>query len=336
MIQSLGTNFVNTSAAEKITEDLAKGKNLILAIMQQLIGKLKIFNSTFHWNVTVSQKCFRRINALGCEYNSVEHASWAGTEQWQANKCRSIIVYERIEWFPVTNVESSHFTLCWQTERRQLWQRASWSLHRIIRPECGHYTSDFRSWTESSEKRLFPLGSRYQANDKRSVDIGETLSVWCMGLHISFCLTNVLTVGSYVPCQRFSFSHRKNYQISQSNRVHQYLRTSFSICFSGMPTVIYRVRTRQPVGQMKNCCNGWTVTHPIKKGEWRKRNWKPEIIGQTFIHRLELVSGALQKYRTIVRQKSIAQYDPVYPIISNFLEKFYRTIASWNGLECRD
>lgn len=39
MIQSLGTNFVNTSAAEKITDDLKKGKNLILAIMQQLIGK---------------------------------------------------------------------------------------------------------------------------------------------------------------------------------------------------------------------------------------------------------------------------------------------------------
>ncbi len=42
MIQSLGTNFVNTSSAEKITDDLKKGKNLILAIMQQLIGK---FNS---------------------------------------------------------------------------------------------------------------------------------------------------------------------------------------------------------------------------------------------------------------------------------------------------
>lgn len=40
MIQSLGTNFVNTSAAEKITDDLKKGKNLILAIMQQLIGRI--------------------------------------------------------------------------------------------------------------------------------------------------------------------------------------------------------------------------------------------------------------------------------------------------------
>lgn len=47
-----------------------------------------------------------------------------------------------------------------------------------------------------------------------------------------------------------------------------------------------------------------------------------------FCYRLELVSGALQKYRTIVRQKSIAQYDPVYPVISTFLEKFYRSIKS--------
>lgn len=37
--------------------------------------------------------------------------------------------------------------------------------------------------------------------------------------------------------------------------------------------------------------------------------------------RLELISGALQKYRTIIRKKNITQYDPVYPLISGMLEK---------------
>lgn len=37
--------------------------------------------------------------------------------------------------------------------------------------------------------------------------------------------------------------------------------------------------------------------------------------------RLELVTGALQKYRTIVRQRNVVQYDSIYPYISNFLEK---------------
>lgn len=44
-------------------------------------------------------------------------------------------------------------------------------------------------------------------------------------------------------------------------------------------------------------------------------------------YRLELVTGALQKYRNIIRQKSIVQYDPVYPYISNYLEKAYKNIA---------
>lgn len=36
--------------------------------------------------------------------------------------------------------------------------------------------------------------------------------------------------------------------------------------------------------------------------------------------RLELITGALQKYRTIVRKKNLTQYDPVYPLISTMLE----------------
>lgn len=37
--------------------------------------------------------------------------------------------------------------------------------------------------------------------------------------------------------------------------------------------------------------------------------------------KLELISGALQKYRTIIRKKNMTQYDPVYPLISSMLEK---------------
>lgn len=36
--------------------------------------------------------------------------------------------------------------------------------------------------------------------------------------------------------------------------------------------------------------------------------------------RLDLVAGALQKYETLVRNKGSTTYDPVYPIMSQFLE----------------
>lgn len=54
------------------------------------------------------------------------------------------------------------------------------------------------------------------------------------------------------------------------------------------------------------------------------KNWKiSETVLFFPIYSLELINGALQKYRTIVRQKNIAQYDPIYPFISNYLEKVY-------------
>lgn len=37
--------------------------------------------------------------------------------------------------------------------------------------------------------------------------------------------------------------------------------------------------------------------------------------------RFELVSGALLKYRNDIRKKNLSQYDPVYPVISNCLER---------------
>ncbi|ETN59253.1 four way stop [Anopheles darlingi] len=36
--------------------------------------------------------------------------------------------------------------------------------------------------------------------------------------------------------------------------------------------------------------------------------------------RLELITGALQKYRSVVRQKNITQYDPIFPIVTSYLE----------------
>lgn len=44
------------------------------------------------------------------------------------------------------------------------------------------------------------------------------------------------------------------------------------------------------------------------------------------IYRLELVTGALQKYRNVVRQKNVIKYDPIYPIISNYLENVYKSL----------
>ena len=37
--------------------------------------------------------------------------------------------------------------------------------------------------------------------------------------------------------------------------------------------------------------------------------------------RLELIAGALQKYRTIIRKKNLTQYDTIYPLISTMLER---------------
>jgi len=57
--------------------------------------------------------------------------------------------------------------------------------------------------------------------------------------------------------------------------------------------------------------------------------WSNEKLMQWFanhtneIERLELISGALQKYQNTIRQKNQTQYDPVYPLIASFLKKSY-------------
>lgn len=40
LVQNLGTNFLNSEAAEVIIQGLDKGKTLVLTIIQQLIGIL--------------------------------------------------------------------------------------------------------------------------------------------------------------------------------------------------------------------------------------------------------------------------------------------------------
>lgn len=42
---------------------------------------------------------------------------------------------------------------------------------------------------------------------------------------------------------------------------------------------------------------------------------------------MELISGALQKYRTMVRQRNIAQYDPAYPGIVAYFERVTLVMA---------
>lgn len=43
--------------------------------------------------------------------------------------------------------------------------------------------------------------------------------------------------------------------------------------------------------------------------------------------RLELITGALQKYRAVVRQKNISQYDVIYPLITKYLEESIAELA---------
>lgn len=67
---------------------------------------------------------------------------------------------------------------------------------------------------------------------------------------------------------------------------------------------------------------GVDLTSPHTAAGWGNEKLIQWLEGHTSeIDRLELISGALQKYRNIVRQKNITQYDPVYPQISSYLEK---------------
>lgn len=60
---------------------------------------------------------------------------------------------------------------------------------------------------------------------------------------------------------------------------------------------------------------------PHKSAGWSDEKLIQWIDEHKEREKLELISGALQKYRTIIRKKHLTQYDPVYPLISSMLEK---------------
>lgn len=53
--------------------------------------------------------------------------------------------------------------------------------------------------------------------------------------------------------------------------------------------------------------------------------WLDEHVSEE--DRLDLVAGALQRYEHIVRQKNSVNYDPVYPVMSQFLETAIKQIS---------
>lgn len=82
-------------------------------------------------------------------------------------------------------------------------------------------------------------------------------------------------------------------------------------------------------GQMRKSPNGLAHTYQSKKGKYLTQISNKLLLNlyvHTFSFRLELVTGALQKYRNVVRQKNVIKYDPIYPIISNYLENVYKNL----------
>lgn len=89
---------------------------------------------------------------------------------------------------------------------------------------------------------------------------------------------------------------------------------------------------------MRKSPNGLAHTFRLKRGKTFSVHFSLGISGkkkiQNFISiiflvyffRLELVTGALQKYRNVVRQKNVIKYDPIYPIISSYLENVYKNL----------
>uniref|UniRef100_A0A1B0CRE5 Conserved oligomeric Golgi complex subunit 5 n=1 Tax=Lutzomyia longipalpis TaxID=7200 RepID=A0A1B0CRE5_LUTLO len=72
---------------------------------------------------------------------------------------------------------------------------------------------------------------------------------------------------------------------------------------------------------------GADLTSPNVTAGWSNEKLMQWLDGHTSNReRLELISGALHKYRNTVRQKNITQYDPVYPLIASGLEKALQSL----------
>uniref|UniRef100_A0A336L4V0 CSON003351 protein n=1 Tax=Culicoides sonorensis TaxID=179676 RepID=A0A336L4V0_CULSO len=64
------------------------------------------------------------------------------------------------------------------------------------------------------------------------------------------------------------------------------------------------------------------LASPHQAADWPNEKLIQWLDGHTNEkERLDLIFGALQKYRLVVQKKNIATYDPVYPIIMSFFEK---------------
>uniref|UniRef100_A0A6B2EG50 Conserved oligomeric Golgi complex subunit 5 n=1 Tax=Phlebotomus kandelakii TaxID=1109342 RepID=A0A6B2EG50_9DIPT len=72
---------------------------------------------------------------------------------------------------------------------------------------------------------------------------------------------------------------------------------------------------------------GADLTSPNVTAGWSNEKLMQWLDGHTYNReRLELISGALHKYRNTVRQKNITQYDPIYPLIASGLEKALQSL----------
>lgn len=64
------------------------------------------------------------------------------------------------------------------------------------------------------------------------------------------------------------------------------------------------------------------LASPHQAADWSNEKLIQWLDGHTNEkERLDLIYGALQKYRLVVQKKNIATYDPVYPIIMSYFEK---------------
>ncbi|XP_037030879.1 conserved oligomeric Golgi complex subunit 5 [Bradysia coprophila] len=268
MIQSLGTNFVNTSAAEKITDDLTKGKNLILAIMQQLIESMhsavNIILLSMHREPGLNSE--RPISAGPSLYMKELHDFLLRTwnlhispfaDKQSVDNCGKELAGHCIELF-ARNVA--------------IIRPISVAGRNRLKNDCFHLEAAIKPMISDPST----LGKPYR---------------------LLRALSSVLVL---------SPEELSNQPIESGSPISPYIVLYLLFGYADSDL------------QSPHTSAGWTNEKLL---QWLDGHTSDK-------ERLELVSGALQKYRTIVRQKSIAQYDPVYPIISNFLEKFYRTIAS--------
>lgn len=72
---------------------------------------------------------------------------------------------------------------------------------------------------------------------------------------------------------------------------------------------------------------GMELQSPHTAANWSNERLIQWLEGHTSEReKLELISGALQRYRDVTRRKNITQYDPVYPHLSSYFEKALQSL----------